>query len=59
MAGGMCWGQLHLHRDGSKEFFSAGDAGFLAEVAPVLAARLRDGLGTLRSAFPAPGSGLG
>jgi DNA-binding CsgD family transcriptional regulator len=44
MAGGTCWGQLHLHRNGSAGFFSPGDAGFLAEVAPVLAARLRDGL---------------
>jgi DNA-binding CsgD family transcriptional regulator len=44
IAGGTCWGQLHLHRDGSEGFFSAADAGFLAEVAPLLAARLRDGL---------------
>jgi DNA-binding CsgD family transcriptional regulator len=44
MAGRTCWGQLHLHRDGSAGFFSAGDAGFLAGVAPLLAARLRDGL---------------
>jgi DNA-binding CsgD family transcriptional regulator len=44
MAGGTCWGQLHLDRDGSAGFFSADDTGFLAEVAPVLAARLRDGL---------------
>lgn len=46
MADGTCWGQLHLHRDGSAGFFSADDAGFVAEVAPLLAARLRDGLRT-------------
>lgn len=44
MAGGTWWGQLHLHRDGPAGFFGAGDAGFLAELAPMLAARLRDGL---------------
>jgi GAF domain-containing protein len=27
IAGRTCWGQLHLHRDGSEGFFSAGDAG--------------------------------
>jgi DNA-binding CsgD family transcriptional regulator len=44
LAGGTCWAQLHLHRDSSAGFFSADDAGFLARVAPMLAARLRDGL---------------
>lgn len=44
MADGTCWAQLHLHRDSSAGFFSADDAGFVAEVAPMLAARLRDGL---------------
>ena len=39
-------GGAHLHRDSSAGFFSADDAGFLAEVAPMLAARLRDGLRT-------------
>ena len=41
-----CWAQLHLHRDSSAAFFSADDAGFVAELAPMLAARLRDGLRT-------------
>ena len=44
MADGTCWAQLHLHRDSSAEFFSADDAEFMAEVAPMLATRLRDGL---------------
>jgi DNA-binding CsgD family transcriptional regulator len=46
MADGTCWAQLHLHRDSSGGFFSADDAGFVAEVAPMLATRLRDGLCT-------------
>ena len=46
IADGTCWAQLHLHRDSSAGFFGANDAGFLAEVAPMLAARLRDGLRT-------------
>ena len=46
MADGTCWAQLHLHRDSSAKFFSADDAGFVADVAPMLAARLRDGLRT-------------
>lgn len=44
MADGTCWAQLHLHRDSSAEFFSADDEQFVAELAPMLAARLRDGL---------------
>jgi DNA-binding CsgD family transcriptional regulator len=44
MADGTCWAQLHIHRDSSAGFFSADDAGFVAGVAPMLAARLRDGL---------------
>jgi DNA-binding CsgD family transcriptional regulator len=46
MADGACWAQLHLHRDNCDAFFSEDDAGFVAEVAPMLAARLRDGLRT-------------
>ena len=46
MADGTCWAQLHLHRDSSAPFFSADDAEFVAWVAPMLAARLRDGLRT-------------
>jgi hypothetical protein len=44
MADGTCWAQLHLHRDSSAAFFSEDDARLVAEMAPVLAARLRDGL---------------
>jgi DNA-binding CsgD family transcriptional regulator len=36
--------QLHLHRDSFGAFFSAGDAELIAGVAPMLAARIRDGL---------------
>jgi DNA-binding CsgD family transcriptional regulator len=39
-----CWARLHIHRDSSGEFFSADDAEFVAGVAPMLAARIRDGL---------------
>jgi DNA-binding CsgD family transcriptional regulator len=46
MADGTCWAQLHLHRDSSAGFFSSEDAGFVAEMAPILATRLRDGLRT-------------
>jgi DNA-binding CsgD family transcriptional regulator len=53
MADGVCWAQLHLHRDNSAAFFSEADAGFVAEVAPMLATRLRDGLRTR----PADGDG--
>lgn len=45
-ADGLCWAQLHLHRDSAGRFFSAEDAEFIAEVAPLLATRLRDGLRT-------------
>jgi DNA-binding CsgD family transcriptional regulator len=44
IADGTCWGRLHIHRDISGEFFSADDAEFVARVAPMLAARIRDGL---------------
>jgi DNA-binding CsgD family transcriptional regulator len=54
VADGTCWAQLHLHRDSSAEFFSADDAGFVAEVAPMLAARLRDGLRTRPADGDAP-----
>ena len=49
MADGTCWAQLHLHRDSCGGFFSADDAGFVAEVAPMLATRLRDGLRARRA----------
>jgi DNA-binding CsgD family transcriptional regulator len=44
IADGLCWAQLHLHRDSDSGSFTADDAGFVAEVAPLLATRLRDGL---------------
>jgi DNA-binding CsgD family transcriptional regulator len=44
IADGTCWARLHIHRDSSGEFFSADDAEFVAGVAPMLAARIRDGL---------------
>jgi DNA-binding CsgD family transcriptional regulator len=46
VADGTCWARLHIHRDSSGEFFSADDAEFVAGVAPMLAARIRDGLRT-------------
>ena len=44
MADGTCWAQLHIQRDSCGEFFSADDAELIAGVAPMLAARIRDGL---------------
>ena len=43
-AEGVCWARLHVGRDSSGRWFSDEEAGFLAGVAPLLAARLRDGL---------------
>jgi len=45
-ADGTCWALLHAGRDSSSRCFSEDDTAFLAELAPVLAARLRDGLRT-------------
>lgn len=44
IADGLCWAELHLHRDSDGGFFSADDAEVVAAMAPILAARLRDGL---------------
>lgn len=52
VAGGSCWVQLHIGRFDSSNLFSDSDAEFVAEVAPMLAARLRNGL---RAAGPRPG----
>jgi DNA-binding CsgD family transcriptional regulator len=41
---GVCWGQLHLGRDSSARSFGDDDTAFLAGVAPMFAARLRNGL---------------
>ncbi|MCL2394742.1 MAG: LuxR C-terminal-related transcriptional regulator [Acidimicrobiaceae bacterium] len=46
VADGTSWAQLHLHRDSAAGFFDEDEAGFVAEMAPMLAARLRDGLRT-------------
>lgn len=45
---GTCWGQLHLGRDSSDRWFGEEDISFAAEVAPLIAARLRDGLRACR-----------
>jgi len=47
-AGGMCWGQLHLGRDRPGRWFSEDDARVLTGLAPLIAARLRDGLRATR-----------
>lgn len=44
MANGTYWAQLHFWRDGCNKFFSTGDAELITAVAPMLAARLRNGL---------------
>ena len=44
VADGVCWAQLYIYRDGSGRYFTEEDAGFVAGVAPMLAARLRGGL---------------
>ena len=43
-ADGMCWGQLHLGRESSGSWFGEDEAEFMAEVAPLLATRLRNRL---------------
>lgn len=43
-SGGMCWGQLHLGRDRPGQWFGEDDERLLAALAPLIAARLRDGL---------------
>ena len=43
-ADGTCWAQLRFWRDSCGKFFSANDADLTAAVAPMLAARIRDGL---------------
>lgn len=59
IAGRACWAQLEVGRDRTGRWFGEDDAEFLAEVAPVLAARLRDGIRTprtLNSPCPEPGT---
>ena len=47
IADGTCWAYLHLDRDSSSRYYTQDDAEFVAEVAPLLAARLRAGLRAL------------
>jgi hypothetical protein len=47
-ANGMYWGQLHLGRDRPARWFSEDDERLLAGLAPLIAARLRDGLRVVR-----------
>ncbi len=44
---GVCWGLLDLGRERSGGWFDPADAELIAQVTPLLAARLRDGLRTL------------
>jgi len=46
MADGNSWALLHAARDSSSRWFSGDETAFLAELAPLLAGRLRDGLRT-------------
>jgi DNA-binding CsgD family transcriptional regulator len=58
-AGGVCWALMHLHRDGSSGHYSEEDTEFVADVAPLLAPRVRADLRTLgpRAEDPAPEPG--
>jgi DNA-binding CsgD family transcriptional regulator len=46
VADGACWARLNAGRDSSSRWFSEDETAFLAELAPLLAGRLRDGLRT-------------
>jgi DNA-binding CsgD family transcriptional regulator len=46
IADGTSWALLHAGRDSSSRWFTEDETTFLADVAPLLAARLRDGLRT-------------
>lgn len=54
IAGGTCWGLMHLHRDSSSPHFSEEDTQLVSGVAPLLAARLR---ARLRDPGPRAGPG--
>jgi len=45
-AGGACWALVHLHRDGARRHYSEQDVKFAADVAPLLAPRVRADLRT-------------
>ena len=58
VADGNCWAELHLGRDSSGGTFRDDECAFVAEMAPLLAARLRDGLRrTSQPAGPCPEPG--
>jgi hypothetical protein len=40
-AGGACWALVHLHRDSARKHYSEEDVKFAADVAPLLASRVR------------------
>jgi DNA-binding CsgD family transcriptional regulator len=46
VADGNCWALLNAGRDSSSRWFSGAETAFLAELAPLLAGRLRNGLRT-------------
>ena len=43
-AGGVCWALVHLHRDSARKYYSEEDVRFVADVAPLLAPRVRTDL---------------
>ena len=58
-AGGACWALVHLHRDSSRTHYSEEDVKFAADVAPLLAPRIRADLRAPgpRDAAPVPEPG--
>ena len=58
-AGGACWALVHLHRDSSRTHYSEDDVKFAADMAPLLAPRIRADLRApgSRDADPAPEPG--
>ena len=63
IAGGICWGLMHLHLDSSSPHYSEEDTQLLSAVAPLLTARLRARLraigpraGPVRAPVPEPGT---
>jgi hypothetical protein len=58
-AGGTCWALAHLHRDSARRHYSEEDVKFAADVAPLLAPRVRADLRApgSRGADPAPEPG--
>jgi DNA-binding CsgD family transcriptional regulator len=58
-AGGACWALVHLHRDSARTHYNEDDVRFAAQVAPLLAPRIRADLRAPgpRAAGPAPEPG--